>query len=338
MNQSSQSDVSVSLPYDLLAVGNATVDAFLTIQDANVHCHLNTKTCELCVAYGEKILLEGCSFQAGGNACNVAVGISRLGNRTSLVAEIGDDEFAQKILHSLDNEKVDKKLLIQKQNMGSSFAIGIQFKGERTLFVEHVRREHTFAFDHIMTKWIYLTSLGKEWQHVYSQVVSFITKTGCKLAFNPGTPQLDEGYESIAAVMQSTKVFIVNKQEAIRLSGKSDIFDTNILLQTMKQKGPQIVVITDGENGTSVIDESGVIYKIGIIDCPVIEKTGAGDAFSSGFIAGLLAGEHIQQALQWGTINATSVIGKVGAQPGLLTYDQLIVQKEKYKEQLLVRV
>ncbi len=114
--------------FDIITVGNATIDAFLGLHDASVHCHLSEKDKELCFPYGEKIALDTCDFQLGGNACNVAVGVSRLGLSTALVAETGDDEFAQKIINQLSHEKVDRSFVQQTKNTPASFAIGLNFK------------------------------------------------------------------------------------------------------------------------------------------------------------------------------------------------------------------
>ena len=65
------------------------------------------------------------------------------------------------------------------------------------------------------------------------------------------------------------------------------------------------------------------MYHAPIRNVPVIERTGAGDAYSTGFLAGLLFGKDVTEAMRWGSANATSVIGKIGAQPGLLTKKQM---------------
>jgi ribokinase len=83
------------------------------------------------------------------------------------------------------------------------------------------------------------------------------------------------------------------------------------------------VVITDGKNGTYALDNDGNFYHQKIINAPVVEKTGAGDSFATGFLASRIYGHDIQTSLQWGTINAASVIGKVGAQPGLLMKEEI---------------
>ena len=85
--------------------------------------------------------------------------------------------------------------------------------------------------------------------------------------------------------------------------------------------GARSVVITDGKNGSSAIDEKGKIYSFGVLPANVVQKTGAGDAYTSGFLAAYTQGKDIEGAMRWGAANAASVIQEIGAQKGLLSYD-----------------
>ena len=304
--------------FDVICVGNAKIDSFLTLREANNHLRLMEETNELCIKFGEKITVDKTEILLGGNAANVAVGISRLGLKAGLVAEIGNDEFAQKIINTLSKEKVDISNVKQTEGQQSSFSTIINFKGERTIFSEHVKRSHDFSFENISTKWVYLTSLGEEWTSAYNKTVDFIKKTGCRLAFNPGTLQIAAGEKSIENVLSVTDVLFVNKEEAQTLMINDKGLMINDLLNKLKELGPKIVVITDGKNGSFAIDEKGNISKKGIIEANVIEKTGAGDAYSSGFLSALINNNSIANCMELGAKNSASVIGKVGAQTGLL--------------------
>lgn len=305
--------------FDVVCVGNAKIDSFLTLHEANNHLRLMEETNELCIKFGEKITVDKTEILLGGNAANVAVGISRLGLKTGLVAEIGNDEFAQKIIKTLTKEKVDISNVRQTEGQQSSFSTIINFKGERTIFSEHVKRSHDFNFEKTSVKWIYLTSLGEEWINAYNKTVDFVKKTGCHLAFNPGTLQIAEGLKNIENVLSITDVLFVNKEEAMTiLNIKNQILNIENLLKDLQKLGPKIVVITDGKNGSFAMDSLRNISKKGIVEAYVIEKTGAGDAYSSGFLSALINNNSIADCMDLGAKNSASVIGKVGATSGLL--------------------
>lgn len=312
--------------FDAITIGSAKIDAFLSIHEAKTHLRFNKDTNELCVKSGEKIAVDKCAFLLGGNATNVAVGLSRLGYSSSICAEIGDDEFSQKIISSLKKEGVNTDFLKQSKGEACSFSVILNFKGERTIFSEHVRRKHDFVLDNISAKWVYLTSIGEEWKDAYQKAVEFVKQTKCKLAFNPGTLQINAGVTNIADILTATNILFVNKEEAAQIvnyelrimnqgQNKEEI---RRLLEMLHKLGTKIVVITDGENGSYAIDEKGEMFMHGTVSCKIVEKTGAGDAYSTGFLAATLHGLSIKDAMRWGALNSASVIEKVGAQAGLL--------------------
>lgn len=312
---------------DVLTVGNGLIDAFLSLHDANEHIHLDREKNEFRIKAGEKIQLDSCVFELGGNACNVAVGLSRLGLRTGLMAEIGDDEFSEKIINRLIKERVETSLIQRKGQ--SSFAIGLNYQGERTLFVEHVEREHAFSFSGFTTQVVYLTSIGKKWHHVYQAARDYVRERHVLFALNPGTTQLREGAGFLRELLPMTDVLFINKEEGFRLIGQeTNGHDVKMLLGDLRRFGVDTVVVTDGNNGSYVTDTHGKMYHAPIRNIPVVERTGAGDAYATGFLAALLSGRDITEAMLWGSFNASSVIGKVGAQPGLLTQEEMVKQLE----------
>ena len=305
--------------FDIACVGNAKIDLFLHFDDANKHLKLNEQSNELYFHLGEKIAVDKCRLSPGGNAANVAAGLSRLEINTTLFAEIGDDELSDKIINSLKKEKVHTENVSRLKDHTASVSVILSFKGDRTIFSQHIQKPHDFKFDNLSTKWVYLTSIGEEWKNAYEKVIMYVTKTNCRLAFNPGTVQINAGYESIANVLNATNILFVNKEEAAKIKNyelrimnqEDNEKKIKLLLEQLQKLGPKIVVITDGENGSFAIDEKGQIHTNGIIKTNIAEKTGAGDAYSSGFMAAMSQGKSIKDAMLWGTISSANVIEKV---------------------------
>lgn len=309
--------------FDIVTLGNANIDQFLTIKNDN-KLRLNQEKHEICIASGTKILVDDCQFLLGGGASNVAVGLSRLGFKTSLFAEIGDDEFSGKIVNFLLKDNVDLTYLKCTKNSLSSFSVSINFKGERTLFIEHVKREHNFEFEGVETNWLYIGSLGEEWRSAYDKALDFAETVSAKVAFAPGTTQIKASSESINEVLGRSDILLANREEAIKISTPIQSEpNIQILLKGLQEKGPKTVVITDGGKGSYSIDEKGNTRSIGLFPCRVVQKTGAGDAYASGFLGALMLGLSIEEAMRWGAVNASAVIEKVGAQTGLLSKEEI---------------
>jgi ribokinase len=313
---------------DILTVGNALIDAYLTLHDADTHCRLNEESGELCIKAGEKLLLDEAKFLLGGNACNVAVGLSRSGFQAALVAETGNDEFAQKIIKGLQKEGIATDYINQTES-AASFAMALNFRNERTLFVDHIERSHHFIFPQEAVSLVYLTSLGKEWEAAYEATVAYCERYGVTLALNPGTPQLKEGLDKLQHALKKCSILFLNRQEAERVISVEPGTQIQDVLLKLHELGPQIIVITDGNNGSYLYDRNSKIYHMGIFDVPVVERTGAGDAYSSGFLTGFLREKPLQTCMQYGTVNAAAVVGKVGAQAGLLSEEAMRNMVEK---------
>lgn len=319
------------LQFDTFCIGSAKIDIFLSIRNESSYVHLNKDANELCVVYGQKIPVDRCSLQIGGNACNVAVGLSKLQIKTAVMAEIGTDEFAQKIINTLSSENVDTSKILQREGQQSSFSTILSFKGERTIFSEHVKRNHDFNFENIGAKWAYLTSLGDKWAEAYRKTIDFVKNTKCGLAFNPGRLQIDSGENNIQNVLSLTNILFVNKEEAMKISNfKFLISNENgenknmkSLLESLQKLGPKIVVITDGENGSFAVNEKREFFTQPAIPTRIVEKTGAGDAYASGFLAAVLYNLPMQTAMKWGALNASGTMSAIGAQNGLLSRKEM---------------
>ncbi|KKP80763.1 MAG: hypothetical protein UR81_C0017G0018 [Candidatus Levybacteria bacterium GW2011_GWB1_35_5] len=314
---------------DILCVGDAVLDIFLQIPEDSPHFDLNQDKTKLLIDYGYKIHVDDYVKEIGGNACNAAVGISRLNKKAGLCAEIGNDEFSNFILNKLKLENINTAFVSQTPNKKTSFSVSLSFKGERTLLVEHVDRDHNFDIENSSARFVYLSSLGDKWQDAYQNTLDFVKNTKSKLAFNPGTLQLDEKTRLVMEIIEKSDYLFLNKQEAEKLlfgkdkdlpNEKSDI---KKLLFGLKSLGAKNIIITDSDNGSYVFDESDNYYHLEILKVKVIEKTGAGDGYNAGFIAAILNGKSITGAMLWGTVNSASVIQKIGAQQGLLTLTEL---------------
>lgn len=306
--------------FDVVTVGNGILDTFLTLPSGTSEYRYDEETKELCVKAGEKILIERCDFQLGGNASNVAVGLSRLGFRAALMAELADDEFSEKIINGLQRENVNLDL-VKRVHGQSSFTVGLHFKEQRTLFVEHKVREHDFNFSSLRAGWVYLTSLGQKWEHVYEKIASNKRQLGFKLACNPGSVQLASGHETFSYLFPLIDILFLNKTEAERIVGPQ--ISMAVLLKKMQELGSSIVCLTDGSNGANAISEDGEIYHQDKLPAHIVEVTGAGDSFATGFLGATMSGKSIPEALLWGVTNAASVISTIGSQPGLLKKSEM---------------
>ena len=311
------------MKYEMLSLGPARMDVFLKLPDVEVDevCSIDRKRCVIELGFGEKIALRGVEFAIGGNAGNNAVGLARLGLSTAMVGVMGDGWTDQKALEILRSEGVDTKFVEIKKGQ-NGFGAVLNYQEERTILSYYPEALDSFPQNaELEASWIYLTSMGTGFEDFYKQAVEWAVKRNAKIGFNPGTRQITAGLTKMRYVFAKTEVLFVNREEAGKLVGL-DTGDIKALLVALKNLGPKVAVITDGPVGTYAHD--GVkFWHMPIVDAPVVERTGAGDAFGSGFLAAYIKELGVEEALKWGTVNSASVLGCVGPQAGLLTTEKM---------------
>ncbi len=312
--------------FDLVSVGDCTIDTLLQVHDAEVNCTLHHDRCVICFNYADKLPVDKIHRKVAGNAANNAVGASRLGLKSAIYTIIGNDGTGDQIKDVFKKEKVSLEYLIHDSKQETNSSVVINYKGERTILVYHASRVYNLS-SHINAKWMYYTSVGPEHKKLNQQVISLVKKKKIKLGYNPGTYQLRAGAKYVKEVMKVAEVLFVNKEEATRIVGPQ--FDIRHYLMALHKIGTKIVVITDGRNGSFVFDGEK-FWQMGILNTPVVERTGAGDSFATAFIAALFHKKNIHPAMRWGTCNSSSVIMKYGPQDGLLTKNGMESFHHKY--------
>lgn len=311
------------MKYDILSLGPARMDVFLKLPDEEVDevCSIDRKRCVIELGYGEKIALRTVEFAIGGNAGNNAVGLARLGLKPAMVGVMGDGWTDKRALEILQSERVETKY-IEIKNETNGFGAVLNYQGERTILSYYPDALCCWPEDSgLLAEWIYLTSMGERYEDFYKQAVEWAKKTGAKIAFNPGTRQLKIGLKALTYAYESSEVIFLNREEAAELLGLP-VEDIKQLLQGLVKIGPKIAIITDGPDGTYAYDGQKYLH-MPIVEAKVVERTGAGDAFGSGFLAGYIQGKSLEECLKWGTVNSASVLGYVGPQAGLLNKEKM---------------
>jgi sugar/nucleoside kinase (ribokinase family) len=307
------------MKYDVLSLGPFRMDVFVTLPEEEITevCSIDKKRCMIELGFGEKIAVKSMHFSIGGNAANNAVGLSRLGRKAAIVGTIGDGWTDKQAMETLNDEGVETKFVEIKTGQ-TGFGVVINYQGERTILSYYSQTLCSWPTDELLdASWIYLTSMGEGYEDFYEKSVSWAKSKGARIAFNPGTRQIKAGLDHLGYAYTAAEIIFVNKEEAEELLGKEQ--DTHIkeLLEGLRAVGPKTVIITDGGEGAYAYDGQKYLH-MPIVPADVVQRTGAGDAFGSGFLAAFISGKTIEECLKWGTVNSASVLGHVGPQIGLL--------------------
>lgn len=310
---------------DLITIGDSTIDTFIRVHDATVECDINRENCKICVPYGSKIPVDSIAYGVAGNAANVAVGATKLGLESAIYTNVGDDDQGERIKTTLEKFNVKSDFVKINPGKESNLSVVLTFQGERTIFVYH--QDWFYKLPKLPSvKWVYLTSMAETFtnSNIMDEVCHYVDHTKANLVFGPGTYQLKADIKRFPKVLEKSYVMIVNMEEARRILNidKSDNPQPGDILSKMLILGPKIIVVTDGEEGSYATDGQKNL-KAGIFPTRVVEKTGAGDAYSAGFLSALAHDQNLEEAMIWGTINASHVIQQVGPLTGMMTREDL---------------
>lgn len=325
--------------FDVISLGDVVTDAFIKLFDDKAHVYENENGKWIAMPFGMKVPFDHAEIiEAVGNASNAAVSFARLGLKSSLIANIGGDRYGTDIIHALHKNKVDTRFIRVNPDKISNYHYVLWYKDERTILIKH--EIYDYHWPHItikeMPKWLYFSSISANAIDYHDDVAEWLeVHPDVRLAFQPGTFQMEAGVERLKRIYARTEVLILNREEAVLVSG-GDYDDVHRLLDKLHGFGPKTVVITDGPKGAYASDGAKRLKMPLYPDPkPPYERTGAGDAFASTFVAALIKGNSLEGALQWAPINSMEVVQFVGAQAGLLGETELeqLLQKapEWYK-------
>ncbi len=311
--------------YDVITVGSATVDVFVDTDSELIKIKSKKEEEEL-IAYpaGTKQLIKELTFLTGGGGTNTAVAFSRLGHKVGYIGKLGDDSNGRMILNLLKKEGVDYLGIISKEDMTSYSIILDSIEHDRTIFTYkgaiNKLRFNELNLKKLKTTWFYFSSMVDESFKVLEDLADFAKKNNIKIAFNPSSYLAEKGSQYLSHLLKNTNILVLNKEEAKIIVGCGSEKD---LLWKLHDLGPEIVVVTDGKNGCYCFDGKS-FYQIATHKIMVVESTGAGDAFASGFLSGIIKKNDTKFALELGLANAESVISGRGAKTNLLAYNEAI--------------
>lgn len=309
---------------DFLGIGDTTIDAFIRINQAEIRCDENNKHCQLCLNFADKVPYEDVHIvPAVGNSANAAVAASRLGLKSALMTNLGGDNNGVDCIKALAEENVGTQLVAIHKSQKTNYHYVLWHKDDRTILIKHEKYDYKL-YDFDEPEWIYLSSLGENSLPFHMELEKFLSdRPKIKLAFQPGTFQMKFGKDALAGIYKRSDVFFCNKEEAQRIL-ETDENDIKKLLKAMADLGPKIIVITDGVKGAYSYDTNEILsMRLYPDPAPPLERTGAGDAFSSTFTVALALGKSVKEAMMWAPVNPMSVVQKIGARAGLLTRPEL---------------
>mgnify|MGYP001575545563 CR=1 FL=1 len=307
--------------YDIISIGSATRDVFIGLDEfKTIKSDDFISGKGLCLSLGSKLEIKKIVFTTGGGGTNAAVTFARQGLKTAGIGVVSQDSNGKEILAELEREGIDIQYFQKHEDDHTAYSVILVDKsGERTILSYKGEGQHfefvEVPFDKLQSKWLFLDSLGGHYD-LLEGAVNWAVKNDIKLAANPGSKELAHGIEKWKSLLKNFSIFWLNQEEAANLTG-IDIKKEKEIFKYLDYLVDGICVMTKGPEGM-VVSDGKTLYRAGVPDSPIVERTGAGDASCSGFIAEYIRSGDIIKAIQFGTANASSVVAQYGAKAGIL--------------------
>lgn len=310
----------------MISIGSAVLDIFMksdkfkVVQSGDIPGGI-----AMCEVYGGKMEVEEVTIVSGGGATNTAVSFARKDLKSAVVAEMGNDPQSLLVHKDLEEGQVDTRFLVQEA--GETTAVSVVLiadDGGRSIMVHRgaaaMLTKTDIPLGDLESRWVHISSLGGNMELLKTLLVWAKSKS-VRVSLNPGLKEI-ASKDKLLPLLAMVEILFVNRDEAKELWG-IDYRDEGLWKSMQAVPGSYVTVMTDGANGGKVCVNGKVSFYEGVKVKKVVDSTGAGDAFASGMVSGVLYGKTYEQAVEWGIKNATSVLKHVGAKKGLLTLGEI---------------
>lgn len=310
--------------FDVITFGSATRDIFLRPKKLKIITNKKFVTGKgICFNLGSKVGVEDIYLFSGGGGTNTVVTFSKQGFKTAYCATVGDDISGQEIIKELKKLRVSCQFVLKTKLKPTNHSVILNSgsKTDRTILVYRGASEllgkKDIPWKKLKTKWFYLAPLSGKLCNITEDIINLVYKNKIKIAFNPGNCQLALPPKTLKRILKKVDVLILNQEEASLLT-KIPFQKEKKIFEKIDELCPGIAIMTKGVNGV-VVSDGKELYRAKTPKIKVVDRTGAGDSFGSGFVSGLMKSKgNIEYAIQLGLANSASCLKKWGAKNGLL--------------------
>jgi fructokinase len=308
----------------ILGIGNAIVDVFVKVDDNFLSKNNLTKGSMKLIEKKEFEILKNTikieKIEAGGSVANTMAGIAYLEGNPSFIGKISHDEFGKIYKKSLEKINVNFLYSEKKENLltGTSI-IFITPDSERTmctyLGISSQLSKDDINEDHIKNHEIILLE-GYLWdkgtsEEMFKYVIRLAKKNNIRIAMSLSDIFcVNRHREDFLELLKSDlNILIGNENEINELMQKNNLLDSINELKNINK----LIIITRSENGSVAILNNKIINCESVKVEKILDLTGAGDLFASGFFKEYLDQSNIKKCLETGSEMAAKIIQKIGA-------------------------
>jgi len=285
----------------------------------------------------DEVFVSNLTLLSGGAAANTAYACAKIGLSTAFIGKIGNhDTFGNKIINDFKDVNVATKFIKYSEHHGTGSAyIALNEKGDRRIYAHsgaanYLSKEDLLENDLINTKIIFLSSLKNLEPFIEAAIIGRINKV--PVILNPGMLIIDQGLKNIKKLLEHIDILILSQNEYATLFNIEECDLNEDIIQeksiTLFNLGIQVIITTLGKKGALLLTSNRIELLPPLKLGSLIDTTGAGDAFSAGFIYGLVRNinlkfEQLKNNVKIGNFVAGNCIQELGARNGIPSREDL---------------
>ena len=267
------------------------------------------------VSKDEESFIKDETDTPGGSAANTIIGLSRLGCSTSLIGKIAEDEDGDLIEYNLAVNGVYTNNLIYSENGSTGKCLGfVDSEGERCLYIDpgvndEIRIDEINPLNIMRCKIMHYTSFVGDSFKTQIELLDKLSKE-CILSFDPGMLYVQKGFDELKPILDRTDILLINESE-LRLLCNNNESSLKELAIGFLDLGIETVVVKQGSKGVFAMNDNQTC-EVESFECDVVDTTGAGDSFNSGFLYSYLKGYDLEKSCKIGNWVASKAIEGFG--------------------------
>ena len=323
--------------FDIITFGSANQDIYLESEKFLPVLGKDFATGKgICLPLGSKIEVRESFLTSGGGGTNTAATFARQGFKVAYCGMIGDDSMGELVIDELKKYGINTSLIKKTKKTSTNISVILMQPGnDRTILVyrgaSDFLSKKDIPWDKVKkTKWLYLAPFAGKLTGVTEELVSFAKKNNIKVALNPGYNQLTLPKPVLHNILKKVDVLILNQEEASLLTDTPYQKEEEIF-RKIDKLCPRIAIMTKGKEG-AVVSDGKYRYYAKSIGKELVDGTGAGDAFGSGFISGLIKKNDVTYAIQLAMANSGFAVAEIGAKEGILRKNQSWPKTKVFKK------
>jgi ribokinase len=263
----------------------------------------------------EESFIKNSRDTPGGSAANTIIGLSKLGISTSIIGKIAEDEDGDLIEYNLVKNGVFSNNLIYSDKGSTGKCLGfVDSNGDRCLYVDpgvndDIVMDEINPLNIMRCRIMHYTSFVGDSFKTQIDLLENLNK-GTLLSFDPGMLYVQKGLDEIKPILDRCDILLINESE-LRLLFKDEESSCEQLADNLLKMEIGTVVIKKGSEGVFACN-SNEKCDVKAFECDVVDTTGAGDSFNSGFLYALLNGFNLEKSCEIGNWVASRAIEGFG--------------------------